>query len=1086
MASQKEVAIIIRAIDKASKVMEGISAQGTRALRGLAVGAAAVTAAFAAVGAGYGMLIKGGIEYNTRLENYRALLTGIFQSQSKANKEMEWAIKLAAKTPYEIPDIVEAQAKMEAYGISARKLLPFLADMAAATGKSILQAVEAVADAQMGEFERLKEFTIKKELLIPYGLETDAKGAVTNIDSITDSIVRFGTEVRRWTGQTAIISNTFRGLASNLKDIWGGILGTLAEPAFEQIKEEMRDVLAWATKLRDEGRVAELLKGWSDAGGEAIKVISALGREIGKDLLEAIEKSGNSVRDWIMGLDIEKLKNAIRQVADFAKQAALLSIKITKLVADNWKLIAVFGGLLILTNITVKLLAFTKAVILVTGAVKAWSIANSALILTLGPTGIIVGLIAIAAFLATKYIPSLDKAAKKTRELVTEALRLKPGMLVPGSLSAVYAHDQIRVAMEAERGEIKNLEASLRGIRALMGASGQAVLRYAEDYNKANLSLKAHREILRQLEEQAKKIRDMASKVKPVKADDVVGGTEPPPAVSDLTRDKLLKELADRAAKYTQDQYTYEFKEAEAYYSKLEQKYAEDAEMSKLIATAKSAQLADIRLRERAEVADAVREVNQLREDASAKEIEIAQQAVIAGIEASGRQQAEYDKVAEAGIKTQEAIMGAQHTAYIRGLELEGRFTEASIQEAQLRAYETYKATGDMETAYKQFNAEVAAIHLAVAEQRKQDDAAVMEHALSLQRRYSDEMVSMAQERADRVSQIQQNAFNAEQNRIASLGREYSGYIQLATGLLKQFSSEQKGAWLRALAMVVRFTSQVVASYLRQRALEKLKQASEMQSQAQWLRDHASRMAALAVEAGILATMAGAAALLGDPRQVAVAAAYGKAAAMAGGEFARATVAAGALEVQAKAVQAEAAGLMAASVAVGTVGEAAARGLEAAADAVDVAAREEEELARRKEQALEAELRLRQEILQLQGRETEAQLMAIDEQARRYREMGVDTTILDTWTRLQAAAEASETSASRVVAITQGATPVTVAGGEGGYPSITMPGTGPASQYVVYQTNNFAGFLDTTDREQLRQLAIMLQPYNEELEDLGA
>ena len=79
---------------------------------------------------------------------------------------MRDAIAFANKTPFETGQVIEATAKFESMGLSAKKWLSITSDMAGATSKDMIQAVEAVIDAvASGEFERLKEFGLSKKTL---------------------------------------------------------------------------------------------------------------------------------------------------------------------------------------------------------------------------------------------------------------------------------------------------------------------------------------------------------------------------------------------------------------------------------------------------------------------------------------------------------------------------------------------------------------------------------------------------------------------------------------------------------------------------------------------------------------------------------------------------------------------------------------------------------------------------------------------------------------------------------------------------------------------------------------------------------
>ena len=122
----------------------------SKALNGLKTVIAGVVAGVG-IASGWKWLVDG----NAQMEQYRQTLNIVMKDTQKAGELLEWATKFAAKTPFEIPEIVESTVRLQAYGIEAKNVLGDLGDMAAAMGKPLTQAMEAVADAQTGELERL-------------------------------------------------------------------------------------------------------------------------------------------------------------------------------------------------------------------------------------------------------------------------------------------------------------------------------------------------------------------------------------------------------------------------------------------------------------------------------------------------------------------------------------------------------------------------------------------------------------------------------------------------------------------------------------------------------------------------------------------------------------------------------------------------------------------------------------------------------------------------------------------------------------------------------------------------------------------
>jgi hypothetical protein len=445
MATQKEVAILIKATDRATKTLRQLDKVGTQAFKRMSIAAAGIGAAMGVVGVAYGALIKGGIRYNAVLENYTSILTTVFKSQEKANEAMQDAITFAARTPFEIPEIAETTAMLETFGLSARKWLPALGDMAAATGKGILQAAEALIKAQVGQFRRLQEFGITKELLIPQGLEVDAQGAVKSIESVGTAIFNF---TKKWEGQMDIMSEGFRAMTSNLADLWGGILGVLARPAFEQVKVELRSMLDWANRLKNEGRLEEIIGGWAEAGRQAIIVIEELVKTIGPDLLAAISSSGDAVNEFIMALDIDRIKEVVGQVLEFTKAIVSAIVKVTAFAVANWKLIAAFAGFVILTKVALWLTTVARGILIIIGHIPKLIAGIKALTVAIGVGGG-VALVGVLGLLAAAYWAAerRAKALREEQELLRDATAVKLEDFIEGDPEAKRIEQELRATL---------------------------------------------------------------------------------------------------------------------------------------------------------------------------------------------------------------------------------------------------------------------------------------------------------------------------------------------------------------------------------------------------------------------------------------------------------------------------------------------------------------------------------------------------------------------------------------------------------------------------------------------------------------
>jgi phage-related protein len=213
----------------------------------IATGVMAGIAAFETVKTTFAAIGSATIGANSNMETYLNTLTVVLKSNDKAKETLAWAEKFAASTPFEIPDIVEATTRLSAYGLNAQKVLGATGDMAAVMGKPLMMAVEAVADAQTGELERLKEFGITKGMLIEQAAKmgnkevVNAKGQITDQKAFNEALFALMNE--RFKGGMEIQSKTFKGMISNIKDSLGTVARELSRPIFEGLKNQLSSIV---------------------------------------------------------------------------------------------------------------------------------------------------------------------------------------------------------------------------------------------------------------------------------------------------------------------------------------------------------------------------------------------------------------------------------------------------------------------------------------------------------------------------------------------------------------------------------------------------------------------------------------------------------------------------------------------------------------------------------------------------------------------------------------------------------------------------------------------------------------------------
>lgn len=193
------------------------------------------------------------------MEGYLAKLETAYKDVGKAQAALEWAKGFAAKTPFEMSEVVDASVRLKMYGLDAQKWLPLVGDLAGAMGKNVTDAVEAVADAVSGGgLERLKEFAITSQRLKGAGWTgsyQDAEGIAT-LQRALENII-----ARDYGGGMAKLAKTGIGAWSNFKDAlyqFKVTVGQALMPTFRQMLDYGMKVLEWLKQMQ----VGEKLGAW--------------------------------------------------------------------------------------------------------------------------------------------------------------------------------------------------------------------------------------------------------------------------------------------------------------------------------------------------------------------------------------------------------------------------------------------------------------------------------------------------------------------------------------------------------------------------------------------------------------------------------------------------------------------------------------------------------------------------------------------------------------------------------------------------------------------------------------------------------
>ena len=265
--------------------------------------------------------IAGIVKLGAEFEQFQIILEQTEGSAEGARRAMAWVREFGKRTPFEIGDVMQAFVSLKNYGIDPMAgSLQSLGNAASAMNKPLSQAVEALADAQVGEFERLKEFGIRASKqgdmvrfsYLKAGKEI-TRTARINAAEINRSLT--GIFDDRFAGMMDRQSQSLAGLWSNLKDFVTLSLLDIGEGGFlASVRKQLQRLLAWLEKLKADGT----LKRWVDqASAELVRLanfvasidwvgvardIAGIARAIGS-VVGWLERLG-SVFGWLFNLAV--------------------------------------------------------------------------------------------------------------------------------------------------------------------------------------------------------------------------------------------------------------------------------------------------------------------------------------------------------------------------------------------------------------------------------------------------------------------------------------------------------------------------------------------------------------------------------------------------------------------------------------------------------------------------------------------------------------------------------------------------------------------------------------------------------------
>lgn len=364
MAEKFDLKAIISAVDKISPVLKGINRSVKlthKTFRDVARAGGALTSkvgiSAAAMTGGIAFAVKKIIDVGAEFERYRTILETLEGSSDKARRSMDWVQDFAVKTPYELGEVTDAFVKLKAYGIDPQAgALKSSGEAAAAMGKPVMQAVEALADAMTGENERLKEFGIKASKTgdqIVYtwtenGKTMAAKARASSKEQIEAVIT--GIWNRRFGGAMDKLSKTWSGMWSNMMDQVTNFIKRIDDAGvFDALKGQLRGIMKQFEVWEKDGTLKKVAQQISDGLVKTVKEVALWVKSVNwKAFMADVKATLIGIRDlvaWLGG--IKNVLIGIGAIFLAGPLAAIMSIvsSVWRLGAGLFKIIGGFKGI---------------------------------------------------------------------------------------------------------------------------------------------------------------------------------------------------------------------------------------------------------------------------------------------------------------------------------------------------------------------------------------------------------------------------------------------------------------------------------------------------------------------------------------------------------------------------------------------------------------------------------------------------------------------------------------------------------------------------------------------------------------------
>jgi hypothetical protein len=304
------------------------------------------------------------IKAAAQTQQWMAQLETTTKSSQKAKDSYNALVKFASTTPFDLGQSIDAFVKLRQMGMAATEgRMKSFGNTAAATGKTLKQMIEAVADAGTFQFERLLEFGIKANT-VGNKVKFTFAGVTTTVDKNSQAIVKYLENIGNTNYAAAMdkqmdtLNGAFSNVGDNLQQMLSGIgNGELGNAVKEIAKSLANGITAISPFMASLGNffgsiisgVGSILNGlgsvWSsiNTGGKGVQpILDTLTSGINL-LADGIKIIGNTVGSVFGGIGsaINSASGSVMNYLGLNSKAAKDSVGWADLIRASWQ---VLGG----------------------------------------------------------------------------------------------------------------------------------------------------------------------------------------------------------------------------------------------------------------------------------------------------------------------------------------------------------------------------------------------------------------------------------------------------------------------------------------------------------------------------------------------------------------------------------------------------------------------------------------------------------------------------------------------------------------------------------------------------------------------